>query len=146
MPFEGTGNDQVSATGAVPAMQENGSQHLGGTETPTKVNLVGWSKRIVYRESQVTQIWSFSPLNSGGSYLVPRRIFLQLKLPESFSFDQMSNIFMREFWFLEVQPTNENLQCPVLCQIAAKQKSFLLNMPKHFKGFKNIFKVFFLTW
>lgn len=101
-PFEG--NDQ---RGAAAAIQGNGSQHLGGrAETLTKVNPVGWSKGIVYREPQIMQIGSFSPLNLGGSYLPPKRVFLQLKLPESFSFDQMSNIFMREFWFLEAQPTN----------------------------------------
>lgn len=45
-PFEG--NDQ---RGAAAAIQGNGSQHLGGrAETLTKVNPVGWSKGIVYRE------------------------------------------------------------------------------------------------
>lgn len=89
--------------GAAPAIQENGSQHLGGrTETPTKVNLVG----ILDRDSQIMQIWSFSQLDLGASFLPPKRVFLQLKLPESFSLNQMSNIFMREFSFLDVQPTN----------------------------------------
>lgn len=97
MPFEGTGNDQVSATGAAPAMQENGSQHLGGR---TEIQ-----KNCMQRISGHANM-EFFPIKLRGSYLLPRRVFLQLKLPESFSFDQLSNIFMREFWFLEVQPTN----------------------------------------
>lgn len=75
------------------------------------------------------QIWSFSSLNLGGSYLPQNRVLPQLKLPESSSFDQISNILIREFWFLEVQPTNENLQCPVLCQIVTKKKQKL--SPEH---------------